>query len=145
MNRRLAALLALISLPVSYACGAGDTGQPAQAGWIADDLDSALALAGETGRPVLLDLYADWCGPCRTLGEEYFTSPEMQEVLGRFILARADVDGSEGSVLAARFGADAIPCVVILSPDGTEISRIVGLTPTVAEYRTRLEEILAGI
>lgn len=145
MNRRLAALLVLIGLPASCACGAGAPGQPAQAGWIADDLDSALALAGETGKPVLLDLYADWCGPCRTLGEEYFTSPEMQEVLGRFVLARADVDGNEGSALASRFGADAIPCVIILSADGTEISRIVGLTPSIEEYRTSLEEILAGI
>ncbi len=113
--------------------------------WIEDDFAAASAASEESGRPILLDLYADWCGPCRTLASEYFTAPEMQEVLGGFVLAKADVDGAEGGRLAQVYGVSAIPCVVITTADGTEIDRIVGLLPTPADYAAALGEILAGI
>jgi thiol:disulfide interchange protein len=130
-------------------CSCGGSGQaPAGAAtqtWFEDDFEAASAQASASGKPLLMDLYADWCGPCRTLSEEYFTDPSMQELLGRFVLLRVDVDSEAGGPLAQRYAVDAIPCVVIAAADGTEYDRIVGVAPTVAAYKGQLEQILGEL
>ncbi len=138
-----ASVLLLAGL-VTAACGSGEGTETAANEWY-HTWDEAVAVAEETGKPLLIDMYADWCGPCVTLGEEYFPSEEMQPVLSSFVLLKLDVDTEEGGTYAQRYGVSAIPCVVIARADGTEIDRIVGTTPTVAAYVSALEDILAGI
>jgi thiol:disulfide interchange protein DsbD len=87
-------------------------------------------------------MYADWCGPCVTLGEQYFTSEEMRPVLSRFVLLRLDVDNPDIALYAQQYNVSAIPCVVIAEADGTEIDRIIGTTPTIGEYVRALESII---
>ncbi len=111
--------------------------------WIVDDFDRASALAEQTGRPLLIDLYADWCPPCHTLGEEYFPSEALQPILSNFVLLKVDVDVEPGQSMARDYGANAIPTVVVAEADGTEIDRIVGITQTPGEYADKLEDILA--
>jgi len=113
--------------------------------WIIDDFDAASAEAAASGKPLLVDLYADWCGPCVTLGEQYFTSDEMFPVLSKFVLLRLDVDNPAVAPYAQQYNVSAIPCVVIAQADGTEIDRIVGTTPTIAEYVRELELIYQEI
>lgn len=110
--------------------------------WYENDFDAASAQAAASGKPMLIDMYADWCGPCVTLGEEYFTSDEMYPVLSNFVLLRLDVDNPEVAPYAQQYNVSAIPCVVIAEADGTEIDRVVGTTPTIAEYVTALESII---
>ena len=72
---------------------------------------------------VLLDFYADWCGPCRMM------APILEAVAAEredLIVAKVNVD--ESSELAARFGVMSIPTLVVLD-DGEEIKRIVGARP----------------
>jgi thiol:disulfide interchange protein len=153
MNRYILATIMIAGL-LTGACG--DSGGSAQAGgaeipantelvWLQDDFEAASAQASESGKPLLIDMYADWCGPCRTLGEQYFTSEEMNPVLSNFVLLRIDVDNPAMATYAQRYNVSAIPCVVIAQADGTEIDRIVGTTPTIGEYVTALEGILEGI
>lgn len=154
MKRYLIAVVVIAGL-LTGACGdsetAADDGENAEAvasgelTWYQDDFDAASAEAEASGKPLLIDMYADWCGPCRTLGEEYFTSEEMYPVLSSFVLLRIDVDNPEMARYAQRYNVSSIPCVVIAEHDGTEIDRIVGTTPTIAEYVTALEGILRQI
>jgi len=113
--------------------------------WFEDDFDAASEEALASGKPLLLDMYADYCPPCRTLGEEYFTSDEMYPILSKFVLVRLDIENPVVEPLAIQYNVSSIPCIVIAEADGTEIDRIVGATPTIAEYIRALEEIYEQI
>lgn len=136
---------------LSMACGQTENDVPVAEGgsdtleeltWFSNDFDAASAEAENSGKPLLIDMYADWCGPCVTLGEEYFTSDEMHPVLSNFVLLKLDVDSPEGGPYAMQYNVSSIPCIVIATADGTEIDRIIGTTPTIGRYVTALEDIL---
>jgi len=154
--RTLTTVLLLAGVTLA-ACGSSEHSESAQDSsqaeavdyangqWISDDFQQASAIAEEMGRPLLIDLYADWCGPCRTLGDEYFPSEALQPVLSNFVLLRVNVDVEPGRSMAQEYGANAIPTVVIAQADGTEIDRIVGITRTAEEYAAQLEELYTSI
>ena len=67
---------------------------------------------------VLVDFYADWCGPCRML------SPIMEEVAKEVTVYKINVD--DATDLASSFGIISIPCVILFE-DGKEKNRLIGL------------------
>ena len=74
-------------------------------------------------RPILLDFYADWCGPCRML------SPIVEQIADErddVIVGKVNVD--EEAALAAEFGVMSIPTVVVMRA-GEIVSRAVGARP----------------
>jgi len=146
-------IVLMIAGLITGACGGSESstdetagGQPVETAgeltWFEDDFDAASAEAAASSKLMLIDLYADLCGPCVTLGEEYFTSEEMRPVLSNFVLLRLDVDNPEIAPYAQQYNVSSIPCVVVAEADGTEIDRIIGTTPTIAEYVTALEAII---
>jgi thioredoxin 2 len=87
--------------------------------------------------PVLLDLWAAWCGPCRMI------APVIEELAGelagRVKVGKLNVD--ENPSTAGRFGVRSIPTLLVLK-GGREIDRIVGVVPK-AEIARRLEHAIA--
>lgn len=72
--------------------------------------------------PVLLDLWAEWCGPCRMLAPTI--DALAAELSGRVLVGKLNVD--ENNRTAARFSVQGIPTLLILQ-NGREVDRIVGV------------------
>ena len=77
----------------------------------------------QSPQPVLVDFYADWCGPCRML------APVIEEIAQeRSDLKVVKVNVDDADAVAARYGVMSIPTVLLLE-DGKEIDRKVGVMP----------------
>ena len=106
--------------------------------WItsAGDLDFE-EVAEKSSVPVLVDLWATWCGPCRMV------SPALEQLAaeraGQLKLVKVDVDAAPQ--LSQRFGVRAVPTLLLLN-HGQLIARQAGAAPVTA-LRTWLDQALA--
>ena len=73
-------------------------------------------------KPVLLDFYADWCGPCKMLGP--VIDGLADELSGKAVVGKVNIDDEPD--LAAKYGVVTIP-TIILFKDGQEVNRLVGV------------------
>lgn len=99
---------------------AADAGKPIKV----TDNSFARDVLGSGSRPVLLDCWAEWCGPCRMIAPAL--DALAAESQGRYIIAKLNVD--ENPRTSAQFGVRSIPTLLIFK-GGQLVERIVGAQP----------------
>ncbi len=87
--------------------------------------------------PVLLDIWAPWCSPCRMVAP--VLEELAREMAGQVLVAKLNVDDNPAT--AARFNVTSIPTLLVLK-GGKEVERIVGVRPK-AEIVQRLQKVAA--
>jgi thioredoxin-related protein len=130
MHRSILIALAAIVLPLS-ARAAG----PDWHGW-----DEGLRLAAATGRPVIVDVYTDWCGWCRRMDHDVYSRPAVSDYLrSRYVTIRINAESNtaaryEGRAttyeeLAQRFRVSGYPTTIFLRSTGAHMANVPGYLP----------------
>lgn len=129
MQTRLAAAIVLF-LGIMPVCAAGAQNLE----W--HSFEDALARADSSGKPVLVSVWAPWCGWCQKMSREVY--PALREhITKNFVPARLNRDDGDalhdfvGRRLSSRevaqqLGVDGVPAVVVLSPGGEKLIHLKG-------------------
>ncbi len=95
------------------------------------DLNRELATASAAGRPVMLDLYADWCASCEELEKYTFSDARVRAALGEGLALQADLSKLDEADLAlmSEFGLFGLPAIIFFDTRGKEQPgfRVVGM------------------
>lgn len=80
--------------------------------------------AWKQNKPIFIDFFAMWCGPCKQVEKDVFNNPRVAEYMNaNFINYKVDIDKDNGPTLAMLYGVDFLPTVVIVKPNGKVIMK----------------------
>jgi thioredoxin 1 len=95
-------------------------------------------LLAESGGPVVVDFWAEWCGPCHMLAPS--VAQLAREFAGRAVVGKLDAD--ENPEILERYGIMGIPTLIYFQ-GGREVDRVLGVTGY-GTLKGKLEKLLAA-
>ena len=91
-------------------------------------LEDALKKAKATGKPVLIDFWAEWCGWCHRLDSTTYADPAVVKLItSDFVALKIDTEaGKRSTEIAYKYGVQSLPTIAFVSPSGRPIDRVNG-------------------
>lgn len=114
-----------------------------QAAAVDADVERLFAQARAEKRPLLLYWGATWCPPCNQLKATFFNRQDFAAVMRNVVAVHVDGDRPGAQKLGARFKVRGYPTVILMSPDGAEITRLPGEADA-PQIMAALQAALAG-
>ena len=103
------------------------SGLKAQITFMHGTLQEALDAAKKQNKPLFVDVYAEWCGPCKVMARTAFMDTTVGRVYNAsFISLKLDGEKNDGPVVMQQFGITAYPTLLYFNPDGSLATKIVG-------------------
>jgi thiol:disulfide interchange protein DsbD len=85
--------------------------------------ENALQKAKSEGRPVIIDIFADWCIPCKELDKFAFSDSRVVEASKSIMMLKANITAGgtpETKKIITRFGVKGVPTIIFIRSDGAE-------------------------
>jgi thioredoxin-like negative regulator of GroEL len=120
--------------------GSSGLASDARIPWITDPA-KAQAEATESGRPLLVDMWAIWCAPCKVMEETTYSDPRVVHAVENFVPLKLDADTNE--VFSERYGVGPLPTTLFLDGRKKEIARKMSVIST-EEMLVILEQVHEG-
>lgn len=148
-KRRVTKAIALIFFVVGAAfifkamvpSGGGEVAETKhEMAWMVNKEESALKEAESSGKPLIIDVYADWCVACVELDEKTWIVPDVQKRLDGFVRLKLDFTKETGwvSEMKQKYKITGMPTVILLE-SGAEVARFTGFKPA-NEFLSLLDE-----
>ena len=90
-------------------------------------MEEAFARAERQDRPIMIDIYADWCRWCETLDKETYIHKDVIAKAEEFVSLKIDADAHRS--IMSQYRIAGLPTVLFLDANGKEIHRIIGYKP----------------
>lgn len=123
----------------------------------AEEMDTARQQALEQGKPLFVDVYANWCGPCKMMDRDVYTDQEVADYMNsNLINVKLDGEIPYGTQFARENGLEGYPSMFLFDREGGRMNSLVGfmeapelletLKSTVSGYRliVRMDSLYAA-
>lgn len=89
--------------------------------------EEILEIAAKEDKPIFVDCYTEWCGPCKQMAANVFTNPLVAEYFNsNFVNAKIDMEKAEGLEFTKHYEVRAFPTFLYLDKKGNIVNRLVG-------------------
>lgn len=131
-------LVPLLAVVLSAGTPPGPAAKEAEVAWLTD-LSRALKSAAAGERPILADVWAVWCAPCKLMDQTTYRDAVVLAAISDFVPLKIDHDAQE--IFVENYAVEALPVVLFLDDEGREIRRMTGLVEA-APLQAAMDQVL---
>jgi len=129
-----------VSVLLAFVCGLAGTATAAEVAW-AKSYEAGLARVRAEKKPVMIDLYTDWCGWCKKLDEDVYPTESVATLSKQFVCIKLNPEQDKKN--GKKFKVEGFPTIVFLNTKGAEINRIGGYLPA-PKFAEEMKKALAA-
>ena len=120
-------MIATLSLAALLVGGAGGHPAPREGIRWERNFEEALKRARQSGKPLMIDFWANWCGWCHRLDQTTYVDPTVTKLAEDFVPVKVNTEGGmKDEQIARRYGVSSLPTIAFVSPSGRPLMRLTG-------------------